>query len=139
MPAWDSSKLLSVLGIVLAVIGIWFEPSSSGFTYWNASSSGHALGLLMLIAAALNIAFLGGLFSQVRMAGSIGMLVAGASFGIFEFAFVGSMLNDFGWLGTGGWLEALGGLFLLVGVMRAHAAAHRPSASNAGVPATGAA
>ncbi len=136
--AMDSSKLLSVLGIVLAVIGIWLPAEGSDPTYWNLSSSGHALGLLMLIAAALNVAFVGGLFSGVPNAGSIGMLVAGAAFGIFEFAFVGDMLNDFGSLGSGGWLEAFGGLFLLVGVLRSHAAAYRSKTPEVAVPIPGA-
>ncbi len=134
-PARDGSALLAVLGLVLALIGVWLPAESDGVSYWDLSFSGHALGLLMLLAIALNIGFIGGLFSSIPSAGSVGLLVAAASFGLFGFEFIGNALNDFGALGSGGWLEGFAALFLLWGVMRSHAAAYRATASDAGVPA----
>ena len=41
--------LAGTVGLVLVAVGIWLDFSRDGPTYWNVSSSGHALGLLLIV------------------------------------------------------------------------------------------
>jgi hypothetical protein len=51
----NSAAILAIAGLALILAGIWLPADTSDTSYWNLSSSGHALGLLMLLAVALNI------------------------------------------------------------------------------------
>ena len=46
----DPVRAQAFAGLALIVAGIWLPALSGGTTYWDASSSGHALGLLTLLA-----------------------------------------------------------------------------------------
>ena len=41
--------LAGTVGLVLVAVGIWLDFGTTGPTYWNISSSGHALGLLLVV------------------------------------------------------------------------------------------
>src|SRR5438270_10159296 len=47
----------AILGRILCVVAIWLTALDGGPSYWNLSSSGHALGLLMLLIAILGVLF----------------------------------------------------------------------------------
>ncbi len=130
------AAFLPAAGLILALVGVWLPIGGRGddTSYWDLSSSGHALGLLTLLVIVLNIAVLGGLFRAVPS--GTGLLLAAVSFGLFNAAMILSVLNDFGALGAGGWIEAIGGIFLLVGVARAQVST---APGHASVPAADAA
>jgi hypothetical protein len=117
--------LAATLGIVLVVIGIWLDAAKGGVSYWSLS---HTLGILMLLLAAVS-----GLLLYVaehrdsRMVDAA--LVFGAiTFGLAEFVFVQAAFNELGTVGAGGWLEAVGGLLLIVGAYALRKGATRQAA-----------
>ena len=61
----DLGLLTATAGLVLVAAGIWLDASSDGPSYWNLSSSGHAVGLLMLVLVA-GTALLVGAAAHVR-------------------------------------------------------------------------
>jgi hypothetical protein len=107
-----------VAGLVMIVIAVWSKVTDYGLTYWNASSSGHALGLLMLIlvvASAVLIAL--ALSSQKAELADLAEIVAAVLAGVAIAEGVGDAFGDFGILETGGWLALIGGLLLLASVI----------------------
>jgi hypothetical protein len=115
---------LASAGLALAVAGIWLDVASNGPTYWNASSSGHAVGILMLLLAALNAVLLAA--SSFASALNLDLLVAAITVGFVEAGLVSTAFGDFGALGAGGWLEACAGALLLAGVLGLGGAAAPP-------------
>lgn len=118
-PALDRLTLAAGVGLVCVLVGIWLPVGSASGSpsYWNASSSGHALGLLMLLAVLLTAGFL----AAWRLGGREGaadpaLLLAAITFGLAEAVWIANAFNNFGHLGSGAWLEAAGGLVLLVAV-----------------------
>jgi hypothetical protein len=105
-------------GLVMIVIAIWSKIVDGAPTYWNGSSSGHALGLLMLIlviASAVLIAL--ALSSRKAEMADLAEIVAAVLAGVAIAQGVGEAFGGFGNLATGGWLALLGGLLLLVSVI----------------------
>src|SRR5207253_5882640 len=47
-PSPDAAAL-PVVGRILLLVGLWTTAIDGGPSYWNLSSSGHAIGLLMLL------------------------------------------------------------------------------------------
>ena len=119
--------LLTTGGLVLIVVGVWFKTDDRGPTYWNAS---HTLGILMLLLVALNAL----LAVQSPASSDTALLVAASTFGLVEFGLIQSAFAQFGSMGTGGWIEAVGGVFLLGSVLAARRAA-APAAAGAPSPA----
>jgi hypothetical protein len=101
--------LISLLGIALLVAGVWLPVESGGDSVWNVSSSGHALGLLMLVLAVLNAAALAAGRGELRA------VLAATSFGLLAAGLIVTAFEDFGKLGSGSWLEACAGVLLLLG------------------------
>jgi hypothetical protein len=137
-PARPAGLGLTVVasGLVLLVAGTWLDAAKHGPSYWNLSSSGHAIGILLLLLAALNAVFvLGPAIGVLPALGDLDLLVAAATFGLVEAGLVSTAFEDFGTLGAGGWLEAGAGVLLLGGVawlrsaasIRTEAAASLPS------------
>jgi hypothetical protein len=110
---------MALAGLVLLVVGIWLDAPSGGPSYWNIASSGHAAGILMLILAAVNAALIAGpAFVPKLSLGNLDILVAAATFGYIEAGLISTAFEDFGGLGTGGWIEAGAGVLLLGGVLQ---------------------
>jgi hypothetical protein len=108
---------LAVAGLILIAAGIWLPVVTDGPDLWNASSSGHALGIIALIVVVANAAtLLLPLASSVRVSANRVLMVACASFGFAAASWLEGF-NHLGTLGTGGWIEAIGGLLLVGGVV----------------------
>jgi hypothetical protein len=115
--------VVALAGLILVLAGIWLPGADGGASYWNVSASGHALGLLLLLAVALNAVLLAAPHVSSRTLPSTGLLVAATTFGLVEAGLVSTAFEDFGSLGSGGWVEAAGGVLLLAGVLATRVAA----------------
>jgi hypothetical protein len=124
----DPRLAVPVVGLALIVVGIWLEVFSGGNSYWDRS---HALALLMLVLVALNALLLFGIWTSPDSA----LLVATTTFGLVEYAWIQRAFTHLGDLGAGGWIEAFGGLFLLLGVLWLRRAATAPVRSATPAPA----
>ncbi|HEX4036136.1 MAG TPA: hypothetical protein VHX66_16970 [Solirubrobacteraceae bacterium] len=104
---------LAFAGVVLMAVGIWLPVISDHASFWNLSFSGHALGILLLIAVVANaVALLGvGVFARAAL------LIACATFGLTAAAWLTEAFSHLDSLGSGGWIEAVGGLLLIGGVV----------------------
>jgi hypothetical protein len=108
----------AILGRVLCLIAIWLTALDGSPSFWNLSSSGHALGLLMLVLV-LGGAALGAMIafgSATRPAADWLLMLAAVTFGLFSALLIGNAFGEFGHLDTGAWLAAAGSSVLLVGV-----------------------
>jgi len=128
--------LLGTAGLVLVAVGIWLEYIRDlGPSYWNLSSSGHALGLLLILLVVVDAPLIAAAAHSSARVGHAALLAASATFGLTVFGVVTAAFDGFGALGAGGWVEAAGGTLLLVGVVlpeliraRAPAAVAAPAA-----------
>ena len=117
----DPAFFMALAGLILVVVGIWL-PAGSGSgadSFWNLSSSGHALGILMLllvVICALLLARAG--TSSRQIINDAGLLATATTFGLVEASLIAAAFENFGSLGSGGWLQAIGGFFLLIGGVR---------------------
>jgi hypothetical protein len=130
----DRGLLLAAVGLLCALVGIWLPVGSADGSpsYWNASSSGHALGLLMLLVVVLTAACVGSWrLSGRQPAADPALLLAAITFGLVEAVWIGNAFNNFGHLGSGAWLEAAGGLLLVVGVASMRRSAVRTGSTEA--------
>jgi hypothetical protein len=125
------SLLVATVGLVLVAVGIWLELGHGGPTYWNASSSGHAAGLLLILLVLADSALLAGAAHSSARVGDLVVLTAAATFGFTVFAVVAGAFDDFGTLGAGAWVEACGGALLLGGVGLPRLLRHGSPASTA--------
>jgi hypothetical protein len=103
-------EAVGLLGIVLLLVGIWLPFGNGGPSAWNASSSGHALGLLLLLLAVLDAALL-----VAPGLADLRLLTAATTFGLAAAVVIASAFDQFGTLGAGAWLEACAGVLILVG------------------------
>ena len=109
--------LAGTVGLVLVAVGIWLDFSTTGPTYWNISSSGHALGLLLVVLVVADALLLAaGAHSSLRVADAA-VLAAAVTFGLSVFVVVGAAFDSFGAVGAGAWIQAAGGTLLLAGVV----------------------
>jgi hypothetical protein len=117
--AANPATAVAAIGLVLIVAGIWMEVADkSGVSYWNGSSSGHALGLLMLllaIASALLIVL--AVRSQSGCLADLALIVACITAGLAMTEGVGDAFGAFNVMGSGAWMELFGGLALLIGLI----------------------
>ena len=110
--------LVATAGLVLVAAGIWLDLGRDGPSYWNASSSGHALGVLMLLLAAVNTALLVATDVGRARAGGLRVVAAAVTFGLLSAVVVGAAFENLGGLGSGAWLEACAGVLVLLGALR---------------------
>jgi len=128
--------LLAVAGLALVVAGIFPDFSEGAGSYWNATGLGHSFGILLIILVVLTALSLGAAY-----AGTTGMdsaiFLASVTLGATIVFPVGSAFNNFGDVELGGWLAAIGGIVLGIGVwaMRQMAEAGAPVPTTA-PPAT---
>ncbi|HXR14388.1 MAG TPA: hypothetical protein VN740_06975 [Solirubrobacteraceae bacterium] len=135
--ARDPLFALSVAGVILMAAGIWLPVLTDGPSFWNASDSGDALGILLLIAVLANAAtLLLPLVSSARVSADGVLLVACAGFGLAAAAWLQAAFDHLGSLGTGGWIEGMGGLLLIGGVVAMRLVAARRAHSPQAIPAT---
>jgi len=127
----DPMLALALLGVVLIAVGIWLPVVSGASSLWNASASGHALGLLLLLVVVLDAAALVGPLVSKADTRYAALMLAATTFGLVEAPFVQLAFNHLDTLGTGGWLTAIGGLLLLGGVILAPLAAARRAPAGA--------
>ena len=133
----DPLFALSVSGVILMAAGIWLPVLTDGPSFWNASYSGNALGIVLLIAVlASAAALLLPLVSARRLAPDTVLLVACASFGLAAAQWLVAAFDHLGSLGTGGWVEGMGGLLLIGGVVAMRLVAARGSHASQAVPVT---
>jgi hypothetical protein len=102
-------EAIGLLGIGLLLAGIWLPYESGGPSAWNESSSGHALGLLMLLLAVLDAALL-----VAPALADLRLLTAAATFGLLGAPLIISAFDQLGSLGAGAWLQACAGVLILV-------------------------
>jgi len=130
--ARDPQLWLAVSGVILLAAGIWLPVITNGPTFWHASTSGDALGILLLAAVLANAAtLLGPVVYDLRVSGDAVLLLACATFGLAAAAWLEFAFDRLGALGSGGWLEAVGALLLLVGVVAARLSAERAPSTDA--------
>src|SRR5581483_86715 len=115
----------ALLGLVLIVVGIWLPAGSHTGSSWHSSKT---LAILMLLLVAR---------SPARS--DAVLLVAAITFGLVTYPFVRGAFEQFGFLGSGSWIEAFGGIGLLAGVLATRAAAARAAAPAAAPSAAAAA
>jgi hypothetical protein len=132
-PAVDRGPglLVATIGLVLVAVGIWLDLGREGPTYWNASSSGHAVGLLLIVLVVADAGVLAAAAHSSARVAELTVLATSATFGFTVFAVVAGAFDDFGTLGAGAWIEGAGGMLLLVGVVL-------PQLVRTRAPATGA-
>jgi len=123
-------------GLGLCLIGIWLK-SGEAFdseSYWNLSASGdHWLGILMLVLVILGAVLLAGAVAGAIPGATTWVLVVSAvTFGLVEALLIGETFDRLGTVDAGGWLEAVGGLVLLLGA----GYLWRSAAAGAKAPAT---
>jgi hypothetical protein len=109
----------AAVGLVLIVIGIWSEIiDGSGVNYWDASSSGHALGLLLLLLVIVS-AILIALAVNAKKAelADLALIVSAIAAGVAVAEGVHDAFGSFSGMGTGAWLELFGGLVLLLSLI----------------------
>jgi hypothetical protein len=104
---------ITLLGIALLLAGIWLPIGRGGDSFWDASSSGHALGLLMVLLAVVDVALL-----AAPGLGDVRLVAAAATFGLLAAAVVAAAFGELGTLGAGAWLEACAGGLILGGAVR---------------------
>lgn len=110
--------LLGTTGLLLVATGIWLEfIKGLGPSYWNLSSSGHALGLLLILLVVVDAPLIAAAAHSSARVGHAALLAASATFGLTVFGVVSAAFDGFGALGAGAWVEAAGGTLLLVGIV----------------------
>jgi hypothetical protein len=136
-PAVDRGPglLVATVGLVLVAVGIWLDLGREGPTYWNASSSGHALGLLLIVLVLADAGALAASAHSSARVAELLVLAASATFGFTVFALVAGAFDDFGTLGAGAWIQAAGGILLLGGAVLPRLVRSRSTAATAAAAA----
>jgi hypothetical protein len=109
--------LVATIGLVLLTVGIWLDVGRIGPTYWNAASSGHAVGLVLIVLVVADTVLIAAAAHSSLRVGDLAVLAAAATFGFAAFVVIAAAFDDFATVGAGGWVEAVGGVLLLGGVM----------------------
>ena len=110
----DLRGLAMAPAIALIAVGIWLPIESGSASYWDASFSGHALGIVMALAV---VALLVAIAVPARLPADALDYLAAATFGLVEAEFVHAAFNNLSVLGSGGWLEAAGGVVMFGAVI----------------------
>ena len=118
-PGVDLAIVAAVVVIVLVVIGIWFELANDDkTTFWKASASGHALGLLMLLLAIVSaLLIVAAVSARSGLLADLALIVSGITAGLAMYFEIWAAFKHLGDLGSGAWLELIGGLLLLLGLI----------------------
>ena len=103
-------------GLILILIGIWSRVMDAyNVTYWNASSSGHALGLLLLILVIVSAILIAlGVTSKKAETADLALIVSAVLVGLAVAEGAHDAFGSFGNMGAGAWLQLIGGLVLLI-------------------------
>jgi hypothetical protein len=107
--------LLAVAGLALVVAGLFPNFHTGQGTYWNIHGAGHSFGILLVILVVLELLSIAGAYSM--SAGTDGAVLIGAVIlGSTLAVPIGDAFKNFGHLEAGGWLAAVGGIVVAVGV-----------------------
>ncbi len=110
-----------IVGRICCIVAIWLT-AEIGATYWNLSDQGRALPALMLLlvigGAVLGIVTTFGA-RPTRATADGTLILAAVTFGLYGAEVIQAAFGDFGSLGSGAWLGAVGGLLVLIGVANA--------------------
>ena len=109
----------AAIGLVLIVIGVWSKVVDNfNISYWKASASGHALGLLLLLLVIVS-AILIAVAVNTRKAelADLALIVSGILVGLAIAEGVHDALGSNNNMGTGAWLELAGGVVLLLALI----------------------
>ena len=103
-------------GLILILIGIWSKVlDASSITYWNASSSGHAIGLLLLVLVIVSASLIAmAVTSKKAETADLALIVSAVTVGVAVAQGVHDAFGSLGNMGTGAWLQLIGGLVLLI-------------------------
>jgi len=107
-------------GLVLIVVGLWssIEKDPRFITYWNASFSGHALGLLLLIIAIVSAVLIAAAaISRKAELADLALIVSTVLAGLAANEGVSDALGSSGSMATGAWLELVGGVVLVLALI----------------------
>jgi hypothetical protein len=133
----DPKAAIAIAGVILLAAGIWLPVVTNGPSFWNGSFSGHALGIVLLIATLANaVALLGPLVSRIAVSPDATLLLAAGTFGLVAASWLQYAFSHLGSLGTGSWVEAVGGLLLIVGVLATRLGAARRAPAGAALAPT---
>jgi hypothetical protein len=120
----NPATVLAAIGLVMIVAGIGmttaYGPASPGNpSYWNISSSGHALGLLLLLLAIASALLIAGAVSSPsgRSLADLALIVSSITAGLAMSEGIRAAFHYLGWMGSGAWMELFGGLALLFGLI----------------------
>jgi hypothetical protein len=116
------------LGGLLVLVGIWLPAFSDGGdpSSWDLSAT---LGILMLLLVLVTAVLTVAMVTSAPGAADLALLVAATTFGLVAQTWIHAAFENFGNLGAGSWLLAIGGLVMVVGVAavrRAVLPAHAP-------------
>ena len=117
--AANPATAVAAIGLVLIVTGTWMNVlSKTSTSYWNASASGHVLGLLLLLLALASALLLAGAFdSRSGCLADLALIVSGITAGLAMQQGVKQAFGAFDAMGSGAWVELIGGLVLLIGLI----------------------
>jgi hypothetical protein len=118
-PVANPATAVVAIGLVLIVVGIWMRIEDKwSVSYWNASSSGHALGLLLLLLAIVSaLYFAGAVNSRSALLADLALIVSGITAGVAMSEGIHDAFGAFNVMGSGAWMELFGGLALLIGLI----------------------
>ena len=108
--------VIAIVGLGLAVAGLFPDFISGRGSYWNIIDGGHSFGILMLILVVLVALAIAAAWSQSAGMDSA-VLLGGVMLGAGVALPAQSAFNHFGDLATGAWLMGVGCLLVGVGVL----------------------
>ena len=113
------ATVVAAIGLVLIVVGVWMElADGSGQSYWDASASGHALGLLILVLAIVSALLIAlAVTSRKAETADLALIVSGITAGVAVAEGIHDAFGSFDKMGNGAWIELVGGLLLLLGLI----------------------
>lgn len=116
---FPAASVLGAAGLALVFAGVWLPAQRDGATFWGLPSSGHALGILLLLAPCLAAGLvLAAALTRSDLLAQGAFLTAAAAFGLVETPVIRAAFEAFDSLGSGAWVAAAGGPALVAAVLR---------------------
>jgi hypothetical protein len=117
-PRVNLGTALVTAGFAGLAIGVWFAIEKGTVSYWDASTSKHALGFLMLGAVAVSVLILVlAVVMKNGLVADLALIVSGISVGLAVAVVILKAFGSLGQVGTGGWIELSAALALLLGLV----------------------
>lgn len=119
-PGINLGTAVAAIGLVLIAVGVFMDrvDKPASVTYWKSSASGHALGLLMLLLVVVSVlAILAAVNARKGELADLALIISGVTAGLAVAQGVHDAFGSFDLMGSGGWIELIGGLALLLGLI----------------------